>query len=97
MTDENTDALRANIDEASFDDRLKVFLDAIVEIVVYARERSSGALRQHGLTGAHIMLVESVSLAEKQGTPGYLTAAAYAIIASMIASSKYYDPVSPQG
>ena len=74
----------------TFEERLQPFLQRVSETVLELQKRRNGALR-FGLDGAHIMMVEAASVSETIGVRGYVSTAAFAVIAAMIATDVFND------
>ncbi|KKK46981.1 hypothetical protein LCGC14_3159800 [marine sediment metagenome] len=74
----------------TFEERLQPFLQRVSETVLELQKRRSGALR-FGLDGAHIMMAEAASVSETIGVRGYVSTAAFAVIAAMIATDVFND------
>ncbi len=77
----------------TFEERLQPFLQRVGETVLELQKRPNGALR-FGLNGAHIMIVEATSVSETIGVRGYVSTAAFAVIAAMMATEQFSDKPS---
>jgi len=79
----------------TFEERLQPFLQRVGETALELQKRPNGALR-FGLNGAHIMIVEATSVSETIGVRGYVSTAAFAVIAAMMATEQFSDkPFDP--
>ena len=78
----------------TFEERLQPFLQRVGETVLELQKRQNGALR-FGLNGAHIMMVEAASVSETVGVRGYVSTAAFAVVAAMMVTNIFNDKPPP--